>query len=212
MVCRVPPLETAMSSVVCTAALWLVTCNWLHRRKKDKHKPIKIWDCLLSISSPCETLIHRQTSQLPANSFEVLGKFMSKPSGNSIEVRKRTWPVCPWAEPMGTRGDFSVAAPVPELTTGMARVRTTPGEDQFKWAPGVFLFHRMNELTVMSMRENVYVQANYWTHGCVLWTITMIVCEYLHWCQSTAGLYRPAELWFSDRPPCAVGWWHPHLR
>lgn len=58
------------------------------------------------------------------------GKFMSNPSGSSTDVRNRTWPVCPWAEPIGTRGNFRVPATVPELTAGITSVRTTPGTKQ----------------------------------------------------------------------------------
>lgn len=63
---------------------------------------------------------------LPEESPVVGGNFMSNPSGSSMDVRKRTWPVCPWADPIGTRGDFSEAALVPALTAGMASVSTTP--------------------------------------------------------------------------------------
>ncbi len=54
------------------------------------------------------------------------GKLTSKPSGSSMHVRKRTCPVCPWAEPMGRRGARREPGPVLEDTGGMARVRTTP--------------------------------------------------------------------------------------
>lgn len=53
-----------------------------------------------------------------------------KPSGNSTDVRNRTWPVCPWAEPIGTRGVFTAHAPVPELIAGIGNVRTTPGKEK----------------------------------------------------------------------------------
>lgn len=32
---------------------------------------------------------------VPVESIVAGGKFMSNPSGSSIDVRKRTWPVCP---------------------------------------------------------------------------------------------------------------------
>lgn len=59
--------------------------------------------------------------------------FMLNPSGTSMDVRNRTWPVCPWDDPIGTRGDFNEAALVPALTAGSANVSTTPaGKDNEK--------------------------------------------------------------------------------
>lgn len=43
-----------------------------------------------------------------------------------MEVRKRTWPVWPCAEPIGWRGPRSELEPVLDETGGMARVSTTP--------------------------------------------------------------------------------------
>lgn len=50
-----------------------------------------------------------------------------------MDVRNRTWPVCPWDDPIGTRGDFNEAALVPALTKGSVNVSTTPaGKDNEK--------------------------------------------------------------------------------
>lgn len=72
------------------------------------------------------------------------GKFMSIPSGSSIDVKNRTWPVCPWAEPMGTRGDFRFIDPVPELTAGITRVRTTPEDKHHVLRCFIFLKRKMS--------------------------------------------------------------------
>lgn len=81
---------------------------------------------------------------LPEESPIVEGNFMSNPSGSSMDVRKRTWPVCPWADPIGTRGDFSEAALVPALTAGMANVSTTPAWKEL-------LFNQVGPIHVSTM-------------------------------------------------------------
>lgn len=80
------------------------------------------------------------TFKKPPVDSVVGGKFMSIPSGSSIDVKNRTWPVCPWAEPMGTRGDFRFIDPVPELTAGITRVRTTPEDKHHVLTLNCFIF------------------------------------------------------------------------
>lgn len=46
---------------------------------------------------------------------------MSKPSGSSMEVRKRTWPVWPWDKPTSVGGIFQM-----EALAVMDSVSTTP--------------------------------------------------------------------------------------